>query len=131
VSSNPADNVDANGLIPWGAHEMGAVYRGWRNAGKCVDEAVALTERWSIETGTIESTAVIVLPLRLGPAIKAGALRAWPYIKNLRVTRPSSGFWHGPHHPFPVIGKQSHFQIQVYINGKRKAGITIRIPYSF
>jgi len=41
VSSNPADNVDANGLIPWGAHEMGAVYRGWRNAGKCVGKRLS------------------------------------------------------------------------------------------
>ena len=58
MDGEPLAGVDPSGLANWGTLEMGAVYRGWRGTGKSVDESVKWTERWSIETGLIETMCV-------------------------------------------------------------------------
>jgi len=58
--SNPTDASDPAGLLPRGALEMGAVWRGWYEGGKSVEEATNLTARWAIETGMIETLCVFV-----------------------------------------------------------------------
>jgi RHS repeat-associated protein len=60
LDGEPLAGVDPSGLANWGTLEMGAVYHGWRGTGKSVDESVKWTERWSIETGMIETGAALV-----------------------------------------------------------------------
>jgi len=68
--------------------------------------------------------------IRGGKWVWQGGKWVWKTGKSIRITRPKTGgFWQPAHHRFPIIGERRHFQCQVYLKGKRKAGITIRIPY--
>jgi hypothetical protein len=94
---------------------MGAVYRGKREAGKSVDQAVKETADWAVLTGTIEATAT------LGPYGGAWLWRLVPPICVKIALHPA-------HHPFGTWGPLVHWQWNWWIRGVKGSAGVVRWP---